>query len=63
MKNEHKDMNDMKQQYVKPAMKARSIEAEPLMLVISGGEPEDELVGNAKGRRGQWGNLWNEPEE
>lgn len=55
--------NNMKKQYIKPAEKERILTSTPLMLTISQGENEEEIIGNSNGRRGQWGDLWGEGEE
>lgn len=55
--------NNMKKQYIKPAEKERMLTSAPLMLTISQGENEEELVGSSNGRRGQWGDLWGDGEE
>ena len=55
--------NNMKKQYIKPVEKERMLTSTPLMLTISQGENEEEIIGNSNGRRGQWGDLWGEGEE
>ena len=53
----------MKKQYIKPEEKERVLTSAPLMLTISQGENEEEIVGNSTGRRGMWGDLWGEEQE
>lgn len=58
----------MKNTYIKPEITIVEYETEVLMLTISGGsldgttyEGDTERVtldGDAQGRRGKWGNLW-----
>ena len=53
----------MKKQYIKPAEKEYTVFPTPLMLTVSGGDSEEEIIGNSNGRRGKWGDLWGEDEE
>ena len=53
----------MKKQYIKPVEKEYYVFPTPLMLTISGGDPEEEIVGSSNNRRGQWGDLWGDDEE
>jgi len=57
----------MKQTYVAPTTEILELEMEPLMLEMSAegsldgtgsGGPGSGLDGDAQGRRGTWGNLW-----
>ena len=53
----------MKKQYIKPEENERMLTSAPLMLTISQGEEEEEIIGNSNGRRGKWGDFWGEGEE
>ena len=57
----------MKQNYIKPAIKAMNVTIEPLMAtsdtIYSTEKGADNSAVLTRGRRGAWGNLWNEPEE
>lgn len=53
----------MKKKYSKPALEEPLLVSAPLMLTISNGGQEEEIIGNANSRRGIWGNLWNNDEE
>ena len=51
----------MKMEYIKPEMELTLIDAElPMALSMVDGEadPDGEVYG--RGRRGSWGNLWDE---
>ena len=50
----------MKKTYMTPEMEVVNIEAEVLMLTVSGNtEADADTEQNASDRRGTWGNLWN----
>lgn len=58
-----------KKEYIKPEMQVEVLEAEVLMLSLSGdtldtSEPGNQLSNSYRpGRRGEWGNLWAQGEE
>ena len=56
-----------KKDYIKPEMQVEVLEAEVLMLSLSGETVDtdtDQLSNSYRpGRRGEWGNLWAQGEE
>lgn len=53
----------MKKEYIKPEMELTLIETElPMALSFVKDEPADDTDGLSNGRRGTWGNLWDEGE-
>lgn len=48
----------MKKQYIKPVQKEFVLLSAPIMLDVSGGEPESNLIGNSNKRREVWSNPW-----
>lgn len=45
--------------YIKPEMAIEEIELEG-MIALSLGEDREEMIIDARDRRGSWGDLWNE---
>lgn len=49
-----------KKAYIAPEMEVMNVETETMiaMSVVVDEEGQDDVTGNSRGRRGSWGNLW-----
>ena len=49
-----------KKAYIAPEMEVMNVETETMiaMSVVVDGEGQDDVVTSSRGRRGSWGNLW-----
>ena len=49
-----------KKAYIAPEMEVMNVETEAMiaMSVVVDGEGQDNVITDSRGRRGSWGNLW-----